>query len=552
MTPLRICRALSALAAGLLSVAAAPAADWPSAGRDLKNTRYQADEARISPATVGGLRLRWSFATAGDVTANPALDADHLYFPDSGGWLYKVHRKTGALAWKVRVGDLTGIPGDFARASPALAGKLLILGNQAGKLTDPQGAVVVGVDKTSGQLLWRTRIDGPIDAASANAGWRQRYSFITHSAIVADGQAIVGLASNEELVAGFWPRAAGWTWNFRGSVVSLDVATGAVRWRTYMVPEGYSGGAVWGSTGAVDRQRRRVYMATGNHYSVPDAVLACLNGGGTPAGCIAPDNHIDSIVAMDLDTGAIVWGAKGLPYDAWNVGCGLDIPGVISIAPNDNCPNPKGPDWDFAQGPMLFGGPGAAATDAALVGAGQKSGWFWAFRAADGQPAWATQVAPPGLTGGLQWGSASDGRRLYVAVANSGLTGSGTQPGAWTLKDGSTTTAGGWAALDAATGALVWTTRDPSGSRAEAAVSGANGVVFGCNLDQVNGTMYAMDARDGRILWSHHSGSGLSPFVSGVFGACNAGPSIADGMVFWGTGAFQGAPGPKRLLAFGL
>lgn len=414
MTPLRICRALSALAAGLLSVAAAPAADWPSAGRDLKNTRYQADEARISPATVGGLRLRWSFATAGDVTANPALDADHLYFPDSGGWLYKVHRKTGALAWKVRVGDLTGIPGDFARASPALAGKLLILGNQAGKLTDPQGAVVVGVDKTSGQLLWRTRIDGPIDAASANAGWRQRYSFITHSAIVADGQAIVGLASNEELVAGFWPRAAGWTWNFRGSVVSLDVATGAVRWRTYLVPEGYSGGAVWGSTGAVDRQRRRVYMATGNHYSVPDAVLACLNGGGTPAGCIAPDNHIDSIVAMDLDTGAIVWGAKGLPYDAWNVGCGLDIPGVISIAPNDNCPNPKGPDWDFAQGPMLFGGPGAAATDAALVGAGQKSGWFWAFRAADGQPAWATQVAPPGLTGGLQWGSASDGRRLYV------------------------------------------------------------------------------------------------------------------------------------------
>ena len=26
------------------------------------------------------------------------------------------------------------------------------------------------------------------------------------------------------------------------------------------------------------------------------------------------------------------------------------------MPPNDNCPNPKGPDWDFAQGPMLFSG----------------------------------------------------------------------------------------------------------------------------------------------------------------------------------------------------
>jgi len=122
----------------------------------------------------------------------------------------------------------------------------------------------------------------------------------------------------------------------------------------------------------------------------------------------------------------------------------------------------------------------------------------------------------------------------------------------WTLKDGSTTTSGGWASLDARTGAVQWTTKDPLGSRAEAAVSGANGVIFGCNLDQVNGTMYALDAKTGKVLWSYNGGSGASPFVTGVFGACNAGPSIADGMVYWGSGAFQGAPGPKKVFAFGL
>lgn len=518
----------------------ATAADWPSAGRDLKNSRYQSAEKAISPRTVGALKLKWSVATDGDVTANPAVDGDHLYFPDSAGFLYKVNRFTGALVWKRAVADYTGIAGDFARATPAVAGNALIFGNQSGKFiaTEPRAARVVAVDKHTGDPLWATQVDPT------------QMSFVTHSAIVADGLAIVGLASNEELVAGFVPKAF-WSWNFRGSVVALDIATGAIRWKTDMVPPGYFGGAVWGSTGAIDTKRHLVFMATGNNYWVPQATQDCINGGGSPAACMSADNHFNSIVAMDLATGAVRWAARGMPYDAWNVGCGLSIPGVFEVPPNDNCPNPKGPDWDFAQGPMLFADTGNDA-DVGLVGAGQKSGMFWAFRAKDGKPAWSRQVAPPGLTGGLQWGSATDGQNIFVAIANSGLTGSGTTPGVWTLKDGSTTTAGGWASLDAKSGAVQWTTKDPLGSRAEAAVSGANGVVFGCNLDQVNGTMYALDAKTGKVLWSHDSGSGTSPFVSGVFGACNAGPSIADGMVYWGTGAFQGAPGPKKVLGFGF
>jgi polyvinyl alcohol dehydrogenase (cytochrome) len=530
----------------------AAAADWPSAGLDLMNSRYQDQERKISPRTVGSLQLRWALPTDGDVTANPAIDGNFLYFPDSAGSLYKVNKATGALVWKKPIAGYTGIAGDFARASPVVAGNALIMGNQAGKLQDPKGASVFAVDKHSGALLWNTKIDGPIGGPETD-GFKQRFSFVTHSAIVADGKAIVGIASNEELIAGFVPKAF-WTWNFRGNVVALDVKTGAIEWRTYMVPPGYHGAAVWGSTGAVDLKRKTVFMATGNNYMVPASVLDCLNAGGSPARCMSPRNHFNSIVAMDLNSGEIKWAQRGLSYDAWNVGCGLDVPGVFTVPPNDNCPDPKGPDWDFAQGPMLFSGKDDEddGDKAQYVGAGQKSGMFWAFRAKDGKAAWSRQVAPPGLTGGLQWGSSTDGDRIFVAVANSGLTGSGTTPGVWTLKDGSTTTSGGWAALDAKDGGLKWTTKDPLGSRAEAAVSGANGVIFGCNLDQVNGTMYAMDAKDGKVLWSHHSGSGVSPFVSGVFGACMAGPSISEGMVFWGTGTFQGAPGPKKLLAFGL
>jgi polyvinyl alcohol dehydrogenase (cytochrome) len=270
---------------------------------------------------------------------------------------------------------------------------------------------------------------------------------------------------------------------------------------------------------------------------------------------MSPANHFDSIIALDLHTGAIKWAAKGLAYDAWNVGCGLNIPGVFTVLPNDNCPAPMGPDWDFSQGPMLFGGSDDDDDERAgkgkgkdkdkdkddgdrdLVGAGQKSGMFWAFKADNGALAWSTQAAPPGLTGGLQWGSATNGKRIWFAAANSGLTGAGTTPLPWKQSDGTTTTAGGWGMLNANSGKTMWTTREPFGNRAEAAVSAANGVVFGCSLA---GNMYALDAKKGDVLWTYPTGR-----------PCNAGPSVADGMVFWGSGTFNN-DGAKKVFAFGL
>lgn len=532
------------LAAVCATSSSAFGADWPTAGHDLKNSRYQAGEKQISPKTVGGLALRWSLDTSGDVTANPAVDGDYLYFPDSAGFLYKVNKTTGALVWKNPIARYTGIAGDFARATPAVAGNALILGNQSGKFLGssfgqpaPQPARVFAVDKNEGIPLWTTQVDPtPL-------------SFVTHSAIVANGLAIVGTASNEELVSAFVPKEY-WQWQFRGSVLALDVGTGAIKWKTYTVPQGYYGGAVWGSTGSVDLKRNQVYMATGNNYMAPKDVLDCMAGGGAPASCMSADNHFDSIIALDLSTGAINWAGRGLPSDVWSVACGLNAPG-FTIGPwfpgvYGNCPNASpdtsGPDWDFAQGPLLFADTGSDA-DFGLVGAGQKSGMFWAFRAKDGQLAWSRQVAPGGVTGGLQWGSATDGQSIFVAVSNSGPSTNGGGVGAlpWTLKDGTTTTSGGWAALDAKTGEVRWTTKDPRGSRAEAAVSGANGVLFGCNLAAGAGTMYALDAKTGKPLWSYDSGA-----------PCNAGPSIVDGMVFWGSGTFVSPGGPKKLFAFGL
>ncbi|MBI3156504.1 MAG: PQQ-binding-like beta-propeller repeat protein [Burkholderiales bacterium] len=501
------------------------AADWPSAGANLGNTRYQESEDAITAKTAGNLTLKWSLDTSGHVTAHPAVDGGYLYFPDFAGFLYKVEKATGTVVWKKPISSYTGIAGDFARATPAVAGDALILGNQSGKFLgaalgqpNPSPARVFAVDKHSGDLLWVTQVDAtPL-------------SVVTHSAIVANGTAFVGIASNEELVAAFVPKIY-WQWQFRGSVVALDVSTGAVKWKTYTVPQGWYGGAVWGSTGSIDLKSNQVFMATGNNYN------------NDPGAADVADNHFDSIIALDMSTGKVNWGGRGLASDTWNVACGLVAPGFV-VAPGpffpgvyDNCPNGSpataGPDYDFSQGPMWLGG--------GLVGAGQKSGRFWAFHHKTGELRWATQVAPGGVTGGLQWGSATDGARIFVAISNSGPSTNGGGVGAmpWTLKDGTTTTAGGWAALDRRTGEVLWTTKDPYGSRSEAPVSATNDVVFGCNMSP-SGTMFALNARNGAVLWSHDSGL-----------PCTAGASISDGMVFWGSGTFL-FPGPAKMMAFGL
>jgi polyvinyl alcohol dehydrogenase (cytochrome) len=116
------------IAAGTLVATSAWAADadWPSAGADLGNSRYQDKEHRISAKTVGALQVKWKLTTDGDVTAHPAVDGKYLHFPDSAGSLYKVEKKTGALVWKKPISSYTGINSDVARATPAVAGNLLI------------------------------------------------------------------------------------------------------------------------------------------------------------------------------------------------------------------------------------------------------------------------------------------------------------------------------------------------------------------------------------------------------------------------------------------
>jgi polyvinyl alcohol dehydrogenase (cytochrome) len=504
--------ALGALLLGGQAMAAPGGNTWTSAGGDRQNTRSQPNESKISASTVGGLTKKWELSTGGDVSATPAVDGDRVYVPDWAGNLYAVDRATGAVAWQRTVSSYTGVPGDKARVTPAIAGDTLVLGNQG---PFGGGGAVFAVDKLTGDLLWKTQVD-PHPAA-----------IITQSATVFDGVVYVGTASQEELWSAVIPGYVCCT--FRGAMVALDLDTGALLWKTYMTPANYPGNAVWGSSPAIDTKRRSVYVATGNNYDAPPEALTCVAAATTPAerqACLPADNHFDSILSLDMRTGAVKWATRALDFDAWTVDC------IPFIGDGSNCPEPSGPDFDFGQAPALYtvkDGPGKGTE---LVGAGQKSGQYWALDPTTGAVKWVTQAGPGGTAGGLQWGSAVDGKRVYTANANSnGIP--------WGASDATT---GVWSGLDAATGALVWETRPPHGGGTSGPVTTANGVVFGCSLDP-DGWMYALNAATGQVLWEFESG-----------GSCLSGAAISNGTVFWGSGYsnFGFGTANNKLYAFHL
>jgi polyvinyl alcohol dehydrogenase (cytochrome) len=497
--------------------------NWPFAGHNLENSRHAKTESKLSIDNVQGLTPNWVFTAGGDISATPAVEGDFIYFPDWAGNLFKLDKNSGAVIWSTQISSYTGIPEDFARTTPAIVDDLLIFGDQGGRFF--AGAYVMAVDKNTGDLVWLTKSD---DHPAA---------IITQSAVAFDGLVYVGVASFEELYAAVIPGYQCCT--FRGSLLALDAQTGEIVWKSYTAPEGYSGNAVWGSTPVVDRVRKSVYISTGNNYSVPDTVLQCItaneNDPDAQRACVAGDDFFDAVVALNLKTGEVKWSNIVIPFDAWTVSC---LEPFDQINP-ENCPEPEGPDFDFGQGPILYTVKPDNGSKYDLLGIGQKSGQYWALNPDTGETVWSTQVGPGGVAGGMMWGSAYDGERLYMASTNSEF-----KP--WTLVDGTDVFYGFWSALDPATGEILWQSANPAIHQANGAVTVANGIVFACSMD-ANGYMYAMNAATGDFLWSFASGDGVSS------GTCAAGAAIVDGTVYWGSGyaSFGGFPNDK-LFSFGL
>jgi polyvinyl alcohol dehydrogenase (cytochrome) len=192
--------------------------------------------------------------------------------------------------------------------------------------------------------------------------------------------------------------------------------------------------------------------------------------------------------------------------------------------------------WDFA-------GSGANVFQARIkgrwrnvVGIGQKSGVYWTFDARSGKLLWATLVGHGDDPGGIQWGTAVDGNRIYAAIGHN------RNAVPYTLPSGETITGGSWAALHPSTGRILWQTADPLGAPDLAALTVANGVVYAGSMAHMGDQMYALNADNGTILWRFAAG-----------GSVVAGPAVVNGTVYWGSGyARTGGVGNDKFYALSV
>jgi polyvinyl alcohol dehydrogenase (cytochrome) len=498
---------------------------WNSWGVDNRNSRYQPGPAAgLTPGQVSRLQLKWAFGFPGATALyGQAVHDGRLYVTSNAGYVYSLDAETGCVHWSFRAESAvrSGFSiGPLTQKDPRLA---IYFGDIRGN--------AYALSASTGEQVWKTLTDA------------HPLARITGTPVLFEGRLLVPVASLEEPESGQADYAC---CTFRGYMSALDSATGKQIWKTYTIPDSPkvvgknsrgkdmlapSGAGVW-ATPTIDVKRRALYITTGNAFS------------GTP-------RTANAIMALNVDTGKVLWSMQALPFDTWHNGCIQNIPGgqfppraggagrggraggpAIPYPP-ENCPAVLGPDWDFAAPAAL-----ATTTDGRdIIIAPQKQGLVWALNPDNGQVLWRQDVAREiaGGRGETLFGGAVDGEKAYFGLISSAHL-----------------------ALDLKTGEEVWYTPlvPPQGRETQRGVVGAVTLIPGVLLSGArDGMIRASSSRTGQLLWEFDSRQEFTT-VNGVpargGSAASGGPVVANGMVFIGSGypGFQGGQPGNVLLAF--
>jgi polyvinyl alcohol dehydrogenase (cytochrome) len=477
---------------------------WAGWGGDARNTRFQPSWAGgLNRERVKNLKLKWAFGFPGvDATfGQPTAYAGRLFVGSEDGNVYALDSATGCLWWRYQ--------------ASATVKTAVSLGNNGSTVFfgDTNGWVYA-LKVSDGSLVWKSRPDSHPAAR------------ITGSPLLLGDRLYVPISSGEEGAAAdpTYPCCT-----FRGSVVALETDSGNQIWRAFTIAEetkptrksaqgvqyfGPSGAAVW-SAPTVDLKRRVMYVATGNNYSGPPTAMS------------------DAVIALDLNSGKKLWSRQFVASDLWNAGCVAEK--------KDNCPRPRGDDYDFGAPPMLV----SVAENQDILLLAQKSGVVYALDPAhQGAMLWKSRLSKGGPLGGIEWGGAADQHRAYFTISDYNFD--------------NPMLGGGLFALDLRNGKRVWYVAPPKPaclghvgcSPAQMAPPTLTpGVLFAGSLD---GHLRAYNTHDGTVLWDFdvvrefRTTNGVKAHGGGLNGA---GPTVVGGMVYVNAG-YTNAMDGNVLLAF--
>jgi alcohol dehydrogenase (cytochrome c) len=289
------------LAAGLTAVSDSylenpSAGDWPMWRRDFSETGYSPLDD-ITKTNVSKLHLAWSLALTPGTNELTPLAYQGVIFVNSNGVIQAIEGATGDLLWQFSRPSKRGDPVTQPRGM-ALHGDRLFVA------TDDSH--VIALDIHDGRVAWDHAIAAPSGKPQLTAG-----------PIVVRGKVIQGVSgcSGTDIVGGCY-------------VVGLDEASGREIWRFKTIPrpgerDGDSwngapvtqrfGASVW-STPSYDPKLNLIFVGTSNTYNIGPLL--------NPRRPISPANaalYTNTTLALDPDTGKLVWHYQHFMRDVWNL-----------------------------------------------------------------------------------------------------------------------------------------------------------------------------------------------------------------------------------------
>jgi len=464
------------------------AGTWAGWSPDNRFTRF-VDDPGVTPARVRGTALHWAHPfpvhTAFSGSGNPVAVRDGvIYTGNLNHFIYAIDEVRGCARWTFRAEGRV-------RSNVALFGELLVFGDLL--------ANVYALDVATGELRWRTRVDWTPGAR------------ITGNVTVNAGVAYVPVSSLEEVAAMKMDLPC---CTFRGAVVALDLAGGAIKWKTHTIDRyaeylgtnemgverfGPSGVPVWSGI-SVDDKRGLLYVGNGNQFTEPVVIES------------------DAVMALDIATGAKRW-VKNLAPEQMG---GQDIYHLACEAWWDPERKNCSPENPAGHGDRDIGAPPALVTrtdgrDVIVVGS--KDGMLYALDPDNGGALlWNIRVGKGGEVGGIEYGVAADGRYAYAPVVD---------------MNADLSSNGSLTAVDLITGEAAWRVENieadcagkptpPCGTAVMTPPTVAGGVVF---VGLVDGTLRAYDTTNGEEVWKFDTAREFD----GINGQRGSGGSLGNG-----------------------
>lgn len=450
-----------------------PLDSWPSYHGDYSGRRHSS-LTQINPQNVDELGLAWEFQTNQEamLKCSPLMVNGVLYFtvPDN---VWAVDARTGHLLWRYTYPPNPGF--HIGHRGVGMYKDWLYF------LTPD--AHLICLNAKNGRVRWDVVV-----ADSSKGYWT------TMAPLVVKNHLIVGVSGDFD--------------NLTGYLLGVDPETGKTQWQWNSTPPAgtpntATGGMTW-MTGTYDPALNLLYWGTGN----PTPVLeSSTRPGDNPYTC--------SIVALNPDTGKLVWAFSASPHDTH--------------------------DWDAVETPVLVDAD-FQGTPRKMLMQTSRNGYFFVLDRTNGKSLLTTTYGPVNWSLGVdEKGSpipnpkkepARDGRLiapdeggmtnyrspsfdpktgLFVVDAHPSYGIYFTKPAdgtvGWAGADYGIWGKGVLEAIDYQTGKLRWTHElGPEGSGA-GVLTTDSGLAFS---GDAQGNVMAFDTTDGKTLWHAGAGAGMA------------------------------------------